>query len=102
MAVARIYRPTKTAMQSGRAKTHKWVLDYEQATQRHPDPLMGWISAGDTLNQLHLSFDTLEEAVAYAQKRGLDYVVAPPHERLDKPKAYADNFRYDRPRWSAG
>jgi hypothetical protein len=101
MAVARIYRPTKTAMQSGRAKTQKWVLDYEQATQRQPDPLMGWISAGDTLNQVHLSFDTLEEAVAYAQKRGLDYVVAPPHQRLFKPKAYADNFRYDRPRWSA-
>ncbi|HZB94186.1 MAG TPA: ETC complex I subunit [Stellaceae bacterium] len=97
MALARIYQPAKTAMQSGRAQTDKWVLDYELPTQRRPDPLMGWISAGDTLNQVQLRFETLEEAVAYAQKHGLDYVVVPPHQRAFKPKAYADNFRYDRP-----
>jgi NADH dehydrogenase ubiquinone Fe-S protein 4 len=97
MALARIYQPAKTAMQSGRAKTRKWVLDYEQATQRMPDPLMGWTSARDTLNQVQLRFDTLEEAVAFAQKHGLDYTVIPPHRRAFKAKAYADNFRYDRP-----
>ena len=64
MALARILRPAKTAMQSGRAKTQKWVLEYEQATQRVPDPLMGWSSAADTLNQVSLRFDTLEEAIA--------------------------------------
>jgi len=85
-------------MQSGRARTRKWLLDYEQATQRRPDPLMGWTSAGDTLNQVHLRFDTLEEAVAFATKNGLDYVVIEPQARAFKPKAYADNFRYDRPR----
>ena len=98
MALARIYQPTKTAMQSGRGRTKRWVLDYEQATPRVPDPLMGWTSAADTLNQVQLHFETLEEAVAFAKKRELDYTVIPPREPILKPKAYADNFRYDRPR----
>jgi len=98
MAQARIYRPTKTAMQMGRAKTRKWVLDYEPATPRLPDPLMGWSSAADTLNEIHLRFDTLEEAIEFATRRGLDYVVAEPQQPRFKPKSYADNFRYDRPR----
>ena len=97
MAVARIYRPAKTAMQSGTAKTRKWVLDYEQASPRLPDPLMGWSSARDTLNQVHVKFDTLEAAVEFARKRGLDYTVIPPKEETIRPKSYADNFRYDRP-----
>ncbi len=98
MALAQIYQPVKTAMQSGRAKTRHWVLDYEPATGRRPDPLMGWSSAGDTLNQVHLRFETLEEAVAFAQKHGLDYTVIPTHQRRFTPKSYAENFRYDRPR----
>ena len=98
MALARIYRPTKTAMQSGRANTRKWQLDYEPATPRRPDPLMGWSSAQDTLNQIKLRFATLDEAVAYAKRKGLDYVVIEPHERTPKPKSYAENFRYDRVR----
>jgi len=97
MARARIYRPTKTAMQSGTANTRKWVLDYEPETPREPDPLMGWASAGDTLNQVHLRFETLEEAVAYASKHGLAYDVIEPHKTTIRPKSYADNFRYDRP-----
>ena len=97
MAIARIYRPAKTAMQSGTAKTRKWVLDYETASPRVPDPLMGWISARDTLNQVQLRFDTLEEAVAFAQKQGMHYTVSEPHQRSLKPKSYAENFRYDRP-----
>ena len=93
---ARIYRPAKTAMQSGRAKTQKWVLDYEQATRRQPDPLMGWSSASDTLNQVTVRFDTLEEAIAFAKKQGLDYILEEPHDRKFKSMAYADNFRYER------
>ena len=96
MATARILRPAKTAMQSGRARTRKWTLEYEQQTPRHADPLMGWSSAGDTLNQVRLYFDTLEEAVAYADANALAYTVEQPHARTIKPKAYADNFRYDR------
>ena len=96
MALARIYRPSKTAMQSGRAQTRKWLLEYEPASRRDPDPLMGWSSAQDTLNQVKMRFPTLEEAVAFAQKRGLDYTIIEPHGRTPKMKSYADNFRYDR------
>jgi hypothetical protein len=85
-------------MQSGRAQTRKWVLEYEPATRREPDPLMGWTSAEDTLNQVQLHFDTMEEAVAFATRNALDYTVVAPHERTEKPKSYADNFRYDRVR----
>jgi len=98
MALARIYRPAKTAMQSGRAQTRKWVLEYEPASRRDPDPLMGWSSARDTLNQVHLRFDTLAEAIAFADKKKLDYSIVEPHARTPKPKAYADNFKYDRVR----
>ena len=85
-------------MQSGRAKTREWVLDYEPATPRTPDPLMGWSSAGDTLNEISLRFDTLKEAIDFATKGGLDYAVTEPQQPRFKPKSYADNFRYDRPR----
>ncbi len=96
MAQMRIYRPAKTAMQAGKAKTRHWILEYEPASPREPDPLMGWSSARDTLNEVRLRFDTLEEAVAFATKRGLDYVVIEPHEARFTPKSYADNFRFDR------
>ena len=98
MTRARIYRPTKTAMQSGRAQARKWVLEYEPATPRRPDPLMGWASAEDTLNEVQLRFDTQDEAVAFAGKLGLDYAVIAPNDSVEKPKSYADNFRYDRVR----
>jgi hypothetical protein len=96
MPRARIHRPPKNAMQSGIGNTKSWVLDYEQATPRQPDPLMGWSSAQDTLNQIRLRFATLEEARAYAEREGLDYVVIEPRQKSFKPKSYAENFRYDR------
>ena len=98
MALARIYRPSKTAMQSGRRQSKKWLLEYEPASRRDPDPLMGWSSAQDTLNQVQLRFDTIEEAIAFAKKRGLDYALIEPHQRTPKAKSYADNFRFDRVR----
>ena len=98
MAQARIFRPAKTAMQSGRAMTRKWIFEYAPATSREPDPLMGWTSAQDTLSEVRLRFDTLAEAVAYADRNGIDYMVVKPHARIEKPKSYADNFRYDRVR----
>ena len=97
MARVRIFRPAKTAMQSGTAKTRCWALEYEPATPREPDPLMGWASAGDTLNEVRLKFETLEAAVAFARKRGLEYTVISPKQGTIGPKSYADNFRYDRP-----
>jgi hypothetical protein len=96
MARARIYRPTKTAMQSGRAQARKWILEYEPATPRRPDPLMGWASAADTLNEVQLRFNTCNEAVAFADRLGLNYTVIAPHDSVERPKSYADNFRYDR------
>ncbi len=96
MATARILQPAKTAMQSGRARTRRWVLEYEPASRRVPDPLMGWSSAKDTLNQIRLEFATLEEAKAYAETHLLDYSIELPEKRSVKPKAYAENFRFDR------
>src|SRR5258708_26605442 len=98
MALARIYQPAKNAMQSGRAQTRKWLLEYEPASRRDPDPLMGWSSAEDTLNEVHLRFDTLDEALAFAKKHALEYTLIPAHAPTPKPKSYADNFRYDRVR----
>jgi ETC complex I subunit-like protein len=92
----RIYRPSKTAMQSGRAKTKLWVLEPTLDTARVPEPLMGWVSSGDTNNQVRLTFETKEEAIAYAKKHELDYIVQGDHKRSLKPKAYADNFAADR------
>jgi len=93
---ARIYQQPKTAMQSGQAGTEDWVLDFEPSEPRRADPLMGWIGSGDTQAQVRLRFDTREEAVAYAEKRGLPYEVELPNPRRFRPKAYADNFRVGR------
>jgi len=90
---ARIYRPAKTAMQSGRGNVKGWVLDYEPATPRRPEPLMGWVSSGDTLDQVRLRFATKEEAIAFAERKGLDYTVQTEHTRRVRPRNYADNFK---------
>src|SRR3546814_9766426 len=69
---ARIYQPTKTAMQSGKALTRQWRLDYDTAGSRFVEPLMGWTGANGTMSQLALSFDSRAEAEAYARKHGID------------------------------
>jgi hypothetical protein len=94
---ARIYRRSKSAMQSGRGKVHDWVLEYEPATPRRPEPLMGWVASGDTLNQVQLTFPSKEEAIAFAERKSIGYSVLPEHERRVVPRNYADNFR-PRPR----
>ena len=96
MSLARIYKPTKTAMQSGTAKTKDWVLDYEPEQARVVEPLMGWTSSGDMRQQLRLRFETKEEAVAYAQAHAIPYQLFEPHVTTPKPKAYSDNFKFDR------
>lgn len=90
----RIYQKSKNAMQSGRAREGRWVLEYETETPRRPEPLMGWISAGDTLNQVRINFQSAQDAVAFAEKKGWAYSVQPPHERVVRPRNYGDNFRY--------
>jgi hypothetical protein len=95
---ARIYRTPKSAMQSGRARTHDWVLQYEPAEPKRIDPLTGWFGSGDTRAQVRLAFPTAEAAVAYAEAKGIPYEVEnPPPARAEiKPKSYADNFRFGR------
>ncbi|MEQ8604185.1 MAG: ETC complex I subunit [Marivibrio sp.] len=94
----RIYKPAKTAMQSGRAKTKDWVLEFEPADGGRPDPLMGWSGSRDTRKQVKLRFHSEEEAIAYAQKHGYTYTVEKPKARTIRPKSYAANFAYDRVR----
>src|ERR1035437_10487230 len=91
---AKIYKPAKSAMQSGRANTTEWVLEYELETPRRPEPLMGWVAADDTLNQVRIKFLTKEAAVAFAEKEGLEYTVSETHKRKVKPQSYIDNFKY--------
>ena len=94
---ARIYKPAKSAMQSGKAKTENWVLEFEAETARRIDPLMGWTSADETTSgQVRLSFGTQEEAVAYAEKHGLAHRVEDDRGRQMHPKAYSDNFAFHR------
>ncbi len=93
---ARIFKPAKTAMQSGRANTRAWVLEFAPTGGKDHDPLMGWTSSGDTQQQIRLTFDTKEEAVLYCKRRRIDFDLAEPHERTVKPKNYASNFRWDR------
>ena len=83
--VARIYKPAKTAMQSGTAKTREWVLDYEPEQPRAVEPLMGWTSSGDMRQQVRLRFETQEEAVAYCERHGIPYQVAEPKPAERKP-----------------
>ncbi|MFO1188762.1 MAG: ETC complex I subunit [Alphaproteobacteria bacterium] len=89
---ARIFRPVKTATQSGRAKTQLWVLEFERSDRVAADPLMGWIGGGDTRRQLLLKFPSRAAAEAYAAKHGIVCTVEMPHEPYLKPKSYADNF----------
>jgi len=92
----RILRPAKTAMQSGRANTKEWVLEYDPEAPREIDPLMGWTSSGDMRSQLKLDFATKDEAVAYAERNGIAYRLEEPKPRAAVRKAYADNFRFGR------
>lgn len=95
---ARIYQPAKTAMQSGTAKTHDWVLDFAPAEPREVDPLMGWTSSSDTQAQVRLRFETKEAALAYAKEHGIDAVVTEPKKRKAniRPRGYGENFAPDR------
>ena len=94
--VARIYKPAKTAMQSGAAKTREWVLDYEPEQARVVEPLMGWTSSGDMRQQVRLRFETRDEAVAYAEREGIPYQVAEPKAPTHKVLSYSDNFAFTR------
>jgi hypothetical protein len=93
---ARIYKPSKTAMQSGQANTKAWVLDFEPELPRRVEPLMGWTSSGDMRQQLRLRFETKEEAIVYCEREKIPYQVfeAAPVKR--RAMSYADNFSFKR------
>ena len=93
---ARIFSPAKTAMQSGKAKTGLWVLEFDPSEPRRIDPMMGYTSSGDMKSQIRLVFETKEEAIAYAEKHGIAFRVAEPHPLKRRNISYSDNFRYDR------
>ena len=96
MTEVRIYKPAKTAMQSGRGNTEAWVLEYEPRSAKETDPLMGWVGSADTRSQVRLRFPSKEEAVAFAKKNGMNFRVQEPRSRRIKPKSYSENFAYKR------
>lgn len=94
--IARIYRPCKTAMQSGRGKSKIWCLEYAAQSARTIDPLMGYTSTQDALAQIRLEFNSLQEAEHYAKAHNIEYRVHMPHERTLKRACYPDNFAHSR------
>ncbi len=93
----RIYRPAKTPMQSGqRGNAKAWLLEYEPVAPKRPDRLMGWLGSNDTTQQIRLKFATREDAVAFAERKGLDYQVAGERQQRHAAKNYSDNFRFDK------
>lgn len=95
---ARIFRPTRTAMSSGTAKTRDWVLEYVNDEKREIDPLTGWTGSRDTQAQVRLAFRSQGEAEDYARHHGIDYVLLRPQGRKAtvRPGGYGDNFATDR------
>jgi hypothetical protein len=93
---ARIYRPAKSATQSGAAKSRRWVLEYEPEQPREIEPLMGWTSSGDMRSQVRLWFETKEEALAYAARNGIAARVFEPVPTTRKTLSYSDNFKSGR------
>ena len=90
---AKIYKPAKTAMQSGRSKFNKWVLKFSDKKNQLKDTMMGWNGGSSTVSQIELKFSTKEEAVSYAKKNNIEYEVLETSERKVINKSYADNFK---------
>ena len=95
---ARIFRPAKSAMSSGQAKTREWVLEYVNDTAREVDPLMGWTSSSDTQAQIRMKFATKEAALEYAEENGIEAIVVDPKPRKAnvRPGGYGENFATSR------
>jgi hypothetical protein len=94
--LARIFIPAKTAMQSGKAASREWVLEFEPSSARVSDPLMGWTLSADMNGQVRMMFDTREEAADYAQRHGIAFEVLAPKAHRKIVRAYADNFAFGR------
>lgn len=95
---ARIYKPAKTAMSSGTAKTKSWILEFAPASSREVDPLMGWTSSSDTQSQVKMKFATKEAALEYAAENGIEAIVTEPKTRKPNIRmgGYGENFATNR------
>jgi hypothetical protein len=93
---ARIYKPSKTAMQSGIANTKAWVLEFDLEEPRRVEPLMGWTSSGDMRQQLRLRFETQDEAVAYCERHGIAFQLFEAKPQSRRVMSYSDNFAFKR------
>ena len=93
MTVARIIEEQRKTTQSGKAGQGRWTLEFERQQPQRPDPLTGWNGSGDTATQVRLKFDSKEEALAYAERKGFDIHLVPAAPVSLKLQAYADNFR---------
>ena len=91
MKKARIYKPAKTAMQSAKRNTKKWLLEFD-TLDTGVNPLMGWVSSKDTMSEVKLEFSTKEQAIDYAKKNNLDYYIIEPQKHKIIKKSYSDNF----------
>jgi len=91
MKKAKIYKPSKTAMQSGNRNTKNWLLEFD-TLNTGIDPLMGWETSKDTMSEVRLEFSTKEQAINYAKKNNINYYIIEPQKRKIIKKSYADNF----------
>ena len=91
MKKVKIYKPTKTAMQSGNRNSKKWVLEFD-TLQTGINPLTGWQTSRDTMSEIKLEFLNKDQAISYAKKNNLDYYVIEPEKREITKKSYTDNF----------
>tara|TARA_Y100000590_G_scaffold246744_1_gene277212 strand:- start:352 stop:633 length:282 start_codon:yes stop_codon:yes gene_type:complete len=91
MKKAKIYKPTKTAMQSGRRNTKKWILKFD-TMNNGINPLMGWETSTDTMSEVKLEFLNKDEAINYAKKNNIDYYIVEPEKNKIIKKSYTDNF----------
>lgn len=92
LARARVYRPARNIMQAGRARQHQWVVEFEPLVRPGIDPLMGWVSSGDPLQQVRMTFDSLEAALGYCRRQRLATEVETPAPNRPRPKSYSENF----------
>ena len=91
MRKAKIYKPTKSAMQSGERNTKKWLLEFD-TLNTGVNPLMGWVTSKDTMSEVKLEFSTKEQAINYAKKNNINYHIIEPQKRKIIKKSYSDNF----------
>ena len=91
MKKAKIYKPAKTAMQSGKRNTKNWILEFD-TLNTGINPLMGWETSQDTMSEIKLEFSNKDQAINYAKKNNIDYYVVEPQKNRIIKKSYAENF----------